>query len=238
MDADKIREPPPAKRASRRGAARRLSRAAMAVTVGIMLWSLFYPEPHAVVVGVLAALPCCALLVIARSHGFFHADDKGIYGGIAALCAVPCLILLARAIVDVHLAEWWQALPLATLGAAAFAFVVARADHRILQRRSGIAGMLVFAGAYAYGLVAEADELFDRSPPQSIRLIVLDKHISGGMRSPVLRYFTVGPWGPRPEADDITVSSATYQAIQRGQVVCLALRPGALGIPWYDAEAC
>jgi hypothetical protein len=238
MDADQRHEPPPTRGAGRRRGARQLSRAALAVTVGVTLWSLFYPEPHALLVAVLAALPCCALLVIARSHGFFHADDKGIYGGIAALCAVPSLILLARALVDVHLAEWWQALPVAALGAAAFAFVVTRADHRILQRRGGIAGTLIFAGAYAYGLAAETDQLFDRSPPQSFRLIVLDKHNAGGLRSPVLRHFTVGPWGPRPEADDITVSRATFHAIERGHVVCLALRPGALAIPWYDAEIC
>ena len=238
MEVEQVRGQPSPERASRRANARQLSRAALSIAVAMTVWGIYCPQPYEVVIAALAVLPWCGLLIIARSHGFFHADDKGIYRGIAALAALPALVLALRALQDVHLLVWWEALPLTAIGAAAFIFIVTKADHRLAKRRGGITGMLCVACAYAYGISAEADMLLDPSPPQSFTPTVLDKHTSGGFRNPRTYHFTVGPWGPRREADNITVSMETFHAIKRGEAVCISLRPGALWIPWYVSETC
>ena len=107
-----------------------------------------------------------------------------------------------------------------------------------MTRRGGLVGTILVACAYAYGMTAETDKLLDRSPPRSFRATVLDKSSSGGVKSPRTWHFTVSAWGPRAEGDEITVSSDTFSSIRRGETVCIALGPGALGIPWYEGAAC
>ena len=238
MEVEQARGQPRSGRASRRADARLLSRATLSIAVAITIWGLFFPQPDEVLITALAVLPWCGLLMIARSRGFLHADDKGIYRGTAALAAVPALVLAVRALQDVHLVVWWEVLPFTAIGAAAFVFIVTKADRRIVKRRGGITGMLCVACAYAYGVSAEADMLLDWSRPQHFTPTVLDKHSSGGSRAPRTYHFTVDPWGPRLEADEIAVSVETFRAIKRGEAVCISSSPGAIGISWYVGEAC
>jgi hypothetical protein len=95
------------------------------------------------------------------------------------------------------------------LGGAAFAALAVRLDRRPTRKRQAAAMTALFALAYAYGVVAQADTRLDRAPPQSFTATVLDKHFSGGTRSPLRRAMTVEPWGPRTAIDDITVDRET-----------------------------
>ena len=229
-------------RTETRARARRASGLAYAATVAVFLWWfgawLGLSTIGGAMVVVLAVLPWCALLMIARWRGIVHTDSSGVYRGIAALFHVPGLLLCLTALADVHLLAWPEALLLTGAGGAVFAALALRLDRRPGRKRQAVVTTAILALAYAYGVVAEADTQVDRAPPQRFATTVLDKHVAGGTHSPIRRYLTVDPWGPRTEIDDITVDSETFHAVKRGGSVCIWRHPGALGIPWYRAAAC
>jgi len=47
----------------------------------------------------------------------------------------------------------------------------------------------------------------------------------------------LGPWGPIPKRNKLRVGLATFNPIRRGDVVCLTLKRGALGVNWYYIRA-
>jgi hypothetical protein len=225
-----------------RAQARRVSGLAYAATLTVFLWwfsaRLGLSTVGGAMVAALVVLPWCALLMIARWRGIVHTDSSGVYRGVAALFHVPGLLLCVTAIADVHLLAWQEALLLTGLGGAAFAALALRLERRPTRKRQAVVMMALIAFAYAYGVVAQADTRLDRAPPQRFTVPVLAKHLSGGTRSPLRRYLTVEPWGPRAEIDDITVDGETFNAVRRDASVCISLHPGTLGIPWYSATAC
>jgi hypothetical protein len=48
----------------------------------------------------------------------------------------------------------------------------------------------------------------------------------------------IGAWGPRATPEDVTVPWETYRSANVGDTVCVLLRPGAFGIPWYRISRC
>jgi hypothetical protein len=49
-----------------------------------------------------------------------------------------------------------------------------------------------------------------------------------------LYHVTVAPWSASPEPVEIDVPRATYRALAVGAPVAIAVRRGALGIPWVS----
>ena len=73
----------------------------------------------------------------------------------------------------------------------------------------------VFAAIYSYGSIAEANVLLDRSTPRAFTATVLRKHFSSGRGGTIL-YLQLGPWGPRSEGSDVTVTSSLYRVMAPG----------------------
>ena len=97
--------------------------------------------------------------------------------------------------------------------------------------------LLLSTGAYAYGLAVEADALLDGSPSAVFQVNVLNKWVSNG-RFVISWHIQLGPCGPRQDVSDVSVLYSLYKSIQIGGRVCVNLRPGALGIPWYYLKTC
>jgi hypothetical protein len=174
---------------------------------------------------------------MARSHGFFHTDDKGMYRGIGTLYLMPALMLAIRAFLDVRLVDGWDVLPFGLVLAALMAIAAVGADRRLLQKPSSLIMAVIVAMAYGYGAVAQADMLLDNGRPETFTTVVQHEHIAGNYRTPHRYILTVDAWGPH-EAGDITVSAATFAAVNRGDKVCIVVSPGAFGLPWYAAQPC
>jgi hypothetical protein len=112
------------------------------------------------------------------------------------------------------------------------------ADGNMRRRRSwgGMVLLFLFNAMYGYVGTFELNVLLDRSPAAVQRSVVESKYYvigrGGGDR------LDIRPWGPVDQVKSVWVWGPVYRAVQAGGPVCMVLRQGALGIPWYTAHAC
>ena len=101
--------------------------------------------------------------------------------------------------------------------------------------------LLAFLALYGAGLGVGAPALinrrFDHSPGQTFQATVEGRRITSGKGG--LHYsLRLGPWGPRTGPSFMPVTRAAYDAARPGDVACVSLHPGALGMAWYRASPC
>jgi hypothetical protein len=52
------------------------------------------------------------------------------------------------------------------------------------------------------------------------------------------RKLVLAPWGPLSRNDTVTVDADIYDPLQPGDHVCIDLKSGTLGFPWYVVRSC
>jgi hypothetical protein len=208
------------------------------IAIASVFWGLYYPAPYRLVVFVLAALPIVVLLLLAQSKGLY--DLQGLRNDARPSLALPFILpglgLLARSVFDFDLLNWEQLLIAAAFIALTLTLVAATLSR--VRGRSYTGFLVAFALliAYAWGALAEANVLFDKTVPHTFEVRVLAKHVSQGRST--TWYLSVGPWGPRSAPQNISVPYRLYASSPVGSTVCIELRDGALKLPWYYASAC
>ncbi|MGB6133968.1 MAG: hypothetical protein WBG54_19450 [Acidobacteriaceae bacterium] len=101
-----------------------------------------------------------------------------------------------------------------------------------------MAGLCFLSAIYGGGLARAYDTVADRSAPQTYTAQVLGGYVSHGSRS-TSYYLELEPWGPYVAVSpQMEVSAEMYSQTRTGDVVCLAVHPGALHVPWYELTAC
>ena len=191
-------------------------------------WALYDPRPYWPVVALLALLPWLALVATARR------PKPDLYIPLM----LPGCVLGLRAVIDVQLLERWQPL----LPAAVIAFVMAvlirltREDREFPLWLSLLLFVPVTA-FYGYGSVVLANKLLDRSSPKLYLTFVYDRSMHKVSRQMVWD-LRLGPWGPRKEAESVSVPRGLYEATQIDDGVCVLLHPGAFGIRWFEVAKC
>ena len=191
-------------------------------------WALYDPRPYWPVVALLALLPWLALVATARR------PKADLYIPLM----LPGCVLGLRAVIDVQLLERWQAL----LPAAAIAIVMAvlirltREDREFPLWLSLLLFVPVTA-FYGYGSVVLANKLLDRSSPKLYLTFVYDRSMHKVSRQMVWD-LRLGPWGPRKEAQNVSVPRGLYEATRIDDGVCVLLHPGAFGIRWFEVATC
>jgi len=108
------------------------------------------------------------------------------------------------------------------------AFVV---DRSLRGKIGTLIGLLVFSSAYGYGTAIEANALLDHSTGDTYLAHVEGKHIVSGRTTTY--NLDLGPWGPKTKSSKLDVTRAMYNTIERGDLVYLTLKRGALGVNWY-----
>jgi hypothetical protein len=111
---------------------------------------------------------------------------------------------------------------------------VERDWRRTRSKPLALALLLFVTLPYGYITVRGLNAALDTSTPVLYRSRISGKH-SGVKSGP---FVTVEPWGPVKETQDVLVTHEVYQGVQSGGTVCMALRRGALRVPWYSAELC
>jgi hypothetical protein len=228
----------PVERQQRLTNARSLARNATWVNAALIAWVLFYPRPYELVVLLLAALPWVAVWIMARSPGLYTINAPRGSGrpDLTILLISPGFLLTFRALQDVQILDWHGVLVGAGLVAMGLMGSVLWAVPAIRQKLGIAALTLALVLAYGYGVVALGNAVLDRSSGASYTTTVYAKHVSGGRNKyPQLR---IGAWGPRATPEDVTVPWETYRSANVGDTVCVLLRPGAFGIPWYRISRC
>ncbi|HEX4573349.1 MAG TPA: hypothetical protein VH184_23140 [Dongiaceae bacterium] len=198
------------------------------IAVGAAAWALYDPRPYRLVVGLLALLPWLALVATARGR------KPDLYVPLM----LPGCVLGLRAVIDVQLLERWQPL----LPAAAIAFVMAMLIRLTREDREFPLWLylLLFVPVmsfYSYGSVVLANKQLDRSSPKLYLTFVYDRSMHKVSRQMVWD-LRLGPWGPRKEAESVSVPRGLYEATQIDDGVCVLLHPGAFGIRWFEVAKC
>ena len=197
--------------------------------------SLLAPS-YRVIAAVTALLPWAALALALRSPGLYSLNDtrNDARAGIGAALILPGLILFLRGLQGYPLLHWAPVLAAAVVIAFAMTALAVRADERLLQKKTVLL-VLPFLIPYGYGTLVTANALLDESPPRVFETTVISKHYTGGKGShPELK---IAPWGPDP-GGDVAVSAALYRSVDSGRPVCVYLRQGKLGYPWYHVDRC
>jgi hypothetical protein len=218
--------------------ARKVARSLDFVMIAVVLWSFIDPRPYPYVIASLAALPIIALILVATSRGLYRIGigATAAHANVGSVCAVPAFALLARVPFDFNLVDWMPPIAAAAACAAIFVIVTAVADRSLRTRRWMLLGLGLVTGAYAFGVIGEADALLDRSQVTVLRSQVLDKHITYGRAKTY--HLKLAPWGPMSEGGDVSVAQAVYDRLEAGSTACIVLRSGALGMPWFIVLAC
>jgi hypothetical protein len=99
------------------------------------------------------------------------------------------------------------------------------------RKPATLVAILAFSLVYAYGVTVEANVLVHNSTGKSYAARVLDKWIVRGKTTTYAVHLE--PWGPKLKSNDIRVPRATYDYIERGDIVNLVLQKGAFGVNWY-----
>jgi hypothetical protein len=203
----------------------------------ISAWGVFYPRPYQLIMGILAAVPLLAVMLMLRSRGVYEMEGRrnDARPSLVIPFLIPSCVLAIRAITGVNFLRWLPLFTLSLAGACALTLLVASADRRMRERRADV-GAIFLTTFYALGVAAQADELLDRSTPQVFRVAVLSKRVSSGKSTTY--YLRVEPWGPKQDANDVSVPGRLYGVVLPKQTVCINLLQGALKIPWYFATAC
>ena len=215
---------------------RRFGKQLTIVTVVVMLWGIV-PIPYPLAIFALASLPWIAVAIVKRWNGVFRIDGRrqDVHPNVALPFLFPGLILLLRAVNDYNLIGSFRMVWMPIGIAALLSFAAFSIDDSLRGRTGTLLAIFGLSLAYGYGLAVEVNGLFDRSPGITYRPHVQDKRIVRG-RSTTYQ-LELEPWGPRKTPNRLKVGRSTYDPIQRGNLVVLVLRPGALGVNWYYLRA-
>jgi hypothetical protein len=227
----------PEQRLRRMVLARKVAGALGFLAAALAVWSFFRPQPYAVLIASLAALPALALILAARSRGLFriYAVTK-VDAGLGMVFSMPALAVMLRVLLDLNMVSFLPLIGAAAISAGAFASIIAIADRQIRTQPAMLAVCGLVAGLYFFGVIGEANALLDRAPVPVIRSQIMAKHVSQGKTTTF--HFTLAPWGARSETDDASVPRDLYDRLQPGNPVCIPLHKGALGMPWFVVQAC
>ncbi len=228
----------PAERLRRLERARRVAVWLERATIAMAAWVLFFPWPYGFANAVVAALPWAVLLFVAASRGLYRFGGRLFDGhpNVFASFSVPGVMLGLSALRDFEVTGWWAAIAAGIGGSIVLTLLAAIVDPDL--RRDWWAGsfLALLMTFYGFGAFLQANAILDRSPMQVIPVVVIDKHLTTG--TPTTRNLRLKPWGPYAQPGDVSVVRSLYDAVRSGDSVCIHLRSGALGIPWYVVRSC
>jgi len=151
------------KRSATFTAARLSTRGLTIAGIAALVWSLVFPKPYALMMGILMLLPVVAVLQLVRFKGLvrFDGSRRSPYPDVMVPCFVPVVALLIRDFRDVRTVDWLSLIiPVVglALGLLAILWVCAR-DVRAKASRMGLAAL--FAFTYSIGAVVHINAQYE-----------------------------------------------------------------------------
>lgn len=203
-------------------------------------WLFFLPKPYAWAIAAGLVVPLAAVAALFWHRNIIRPDEQknSAYPSVAAALFAPAGVLLLRGILDFELLHYAPIWPIAGTVAALAGTVVLLGSREFLHqqkaRLSVSLTVVAFALLYGYSSVMAVNCVFDEGQPARHRTKVLGKHSTSGKTTTY--YLHVSPWGPRTEAEDITVSEEHYDQTQPGATISIYLLPGRLRVPWFTTK--
>jgi hypothetical protein len=222
------------------GRARLIARCLDVAAALLCGWLILDPVPYRLALGLNVALPWLALAVLWCWPQLFAIDNPGDNTRRADLAFVvlfPGVGLLWHALIVANVVNWGYLLIPALIGGALMAGVAGLASPRLRKSPGALPVHALGLSLYAGAMAIIANGLFDDAAPQVIVQPILAKRLDAGVHASS-HYFKLGPWGPYAEPNEIEVGFKLYDAKKAGDMVCIYLYPGALGLAWYAVGAC
>jgi hypothetical protein len=228
----------PEERLKQLARSRKIATTLTTVSIAVGTWGWMYPRPYYLAITALAVLPWITILLVARSGGLYTIDERvnDVRPNLALPFILPGFVLMIRALYDIQVLYWIQALTVAVVGAVLLVGAAVVAKDRLRTRPFLMAVRFVLVMAYGYGAGIEVDALLDRAAPETFNAVVTRKYVSTGRHT--TREFVLSPWGPREEPNNVSVHPSFYEMIKSGDTVCVDLHSGAIAIPWYIVRPC
>lgn len=207
----------------------------------LFMWVLVMPRPYGLAVTCAALLPWLGMALVWFKPALFKIDGKqgDVRPNVAPLLMTPPLALALRALLDVTIVDLG---PLFLWGFLAslplmLAVVLAPRTETVQARRWLLPLVLLpFTMAYGVGVLALTDVNWDLVQPQVIQTTVTGKDVSRGKSTTY--YVHLARWSATIDKDRIAVPRAYYEAVGRGDTVCVRLHPGKFGLRWVQLGGC
>lgn len=217
--------------------ARSVAGALYVIALAAFMWGCIRPTPYLYAIATLAFLPLVPIGISLRyPHLFKLSTQRGnARPSLLGPVALPAMVLALRAWFDIPMFEHAMVVGGGLVVGVALMGILASFNPEFREQKRAAIGMALALCAYAYGALMFANAIFDHGPVQPTVATVRSKHIiSGKSRSYELDLTSVGA-----ETDPtVQVSRQFYDSTNVGGMVCVYLRPGALGMPWYRVRDC
>lgn len=221
--------------------AQQLGRAIAFAPLLLLMWVMVMPRPYGLAVACAALLPWLGVALVWAKPGLFKFDGKqgDVRPNVSVLLMTPPMALALRAVLDVTVVDLG---PLFLWGFVAslpllVAVLLAPRAETVKGKRWVLPLLLLpFTTAYGVGLLAIVDTTWDVAQPQIFQTTVTGKDVSRGKSTTY--YLHLARWSQTIDKDRIAVPRAYYQAVGRGDTVCVRLHPGKFGVRWVQLGGC
>jgi hypothetical protein len=200
-------------------------------------WLFLQPQPYQWATAACLLLPLVGVAALWLHAGVLRPDERknSAYPSLTSTLLFPSLVLLLRVMLDFEILNYELIWPTVVGVAVLFGMAILVGSREFVLRGASrwSAGLAVVAYAALYGFSATAayNCAFDEERPAIYQTKVLSKHYSSGKTTTY--YLKVAPWGPRTEAEDVTVTEDYYNRVQPGATTQIYLMPGKLQVPWF-----
>lgn len=200
-------------------------------------WLFLQPQPYLWATTACLLLPLASIPLLWLHSGVLRPDEKknSAYPSLALTLFIPSLVLMLRVLLDFEILNYDLLWPRAVTVAALFGLGLLVGSHDFVfqgpSRWSAGLAILAYAALYGFSATAAYNCAFDTGRPTAYEVKVLEKHYSSGKTTTY--YLKVAPWGPRTEAEDVTVTEEYYAQTEPGTNVQIYLMPGNLQVPWF-----
>jgi hypothetical protein len=124
----------PEQRLRRLALARKVAGALGFLAAAVAVWSFFGPQPYALLMANLAALPLLALILVVLSHGLFRIFARTkVDAGLGMVFSLPTLAVMLGVLFDLNMVSVLPLIGAAAIGAGALVLIIAVANARSVR---------------------------------------------------------------------------------------------------------
>ncbi len=218
------------------------------VTIGLGLWFVIYPKPYTILFTILLCVPLFGLFLngingrpsIASLVSITKKNNGNNTYDVADFIDIATFAIVIRILLDYEIESFYSVL---IPGAVAFAIMltILFITHKIIAQstksKTWIYLSLIFnILLYSYAGVYGVNCVYDTSEPKIYKAEIIDKRAHRGSKGRISYYIKVTPWGHHYDAEELTVTSEKFNALQIGQTINIDFREGVFNIPWYYIE--
>lgn len=200
-------------------------------------WVFFYPNPYQYSIIPAIVFPIICLFILRHFKGLIKIGKReksthptifiGFFGSIIALTL--------RALRDFSILEysnvWIPIILIASIYITVLLFCIQDVKYKKLSDFFNAFGVLIIVMAYSYSSFITVNCLYDKSEPEIFNAVILDKVTSSGKNTTY--YLDLSPWGPRKQAERITVSREQYDNFDINDEASIYLMKGKFDVQWF-----